>query len=196
MKSAVSAVREAIRHWWIFLISGILFITLSVVILINPGITYLGLTIYFAMIFLLHGIFEIVFSLSNRKKLHSWGWYLAIGILDLIIGFILISNPLFAAAIVSVFIGFWLMFKSISIIARALDLQNHGVEGWGFLLAAGALGIIFSFFVLFNPEIGAGTLVLFTSLAFAVIGLFYIMMGIKLKGAHEWKSPVTKNNVQ
>ena len=41
--------------------------------------------------------------------------------------------------------------------------------------------------LLFNPEIGAGTLVLLTSFAFAVIGAFYIMMGLKLKNAHEWR---------
>jgi len=186
MGNAISTINKSIRHWWIFLISGILFIAIAVLILANPQVSYLSLTIYFAIIFLLHGIFEIFFSISNRSTLHSWGWYFAIGILDLAIGFILIWNPLFAASIVSIFIGFWLMFKSISIIARSLDLQSHGAKGWGYLLGAGALGIIFSFFILFNPEIGAGTLVLLTSFAFAVIGIFYIMMGLKLKGAHNW----------
>ncbi len=188
MQSAISTINNAVRHWWVYIISGILFLTLAVLILANPGVTYISLTIYFAVIFLLHGFFEIFFSISNRHTLHSWGWYLSIGILDLAIGFILIWNPLFAASIVAIFIGFWLMFKSGSIIARSLDLQKHGAKGWGLLLAAGALGIIFSFFILFNPEIGAGTLVLLTSLAFGVIGIFYIGMGIKLKSAHNWVS--------
>lgn len=187
MDNNVTVITNSIRNWWIFLISGILFIVLAIVVLLNPSVTYLSLTIYFAIIFLLHGLFEIYFSVSNRKTLSSWGWYLAIGILDLVIGFILIRNPLFAASVVAIFIGFWLMFKSVSIIARAIDLQSHNVKGWGLLFSAGILGVIFSFFILFNPEIGAGTLVLLTSFAFAVIGGFYIMMGLKLKNAHEWR---------
>jgi len=187
MSNKISVIKSAIRHWWIFVISGILFFALSILVISNPAVTYIGLTIYFAVIFLLHGLFEIFFSISNRSTINSWGWYLAIGILDLVIGFILLSNPLFAASIVSLLIGFWLMFKSVSIIARAIDLKNHGMNGWGFLISAGVLGIIFSFFILFNPEIGAGTLVLLTSFAFAVIGLFYIMMGVKLKSAHAWE---------
>jgi len=186
MQSSKAAIREAISNWWIFLISGVLFIALSFLVLSNPGISYRGLTIYFAILFLLHGIFEIVFFLSNRKKLHSGEWYLIIGIFDLVIGFILIWNPLFAAVIVTIFIGFWLMFKSGSMIVRALELKNTGMNGWGLLLTAGILGVLFSFFILLNPEIGAGTLVLLTTLALLTIGIFFISLGLKLKNAHTW----------
>ena len=103
-----------------------------------------------------------------------------------------VAGTIFTGVALPIFVGeimscFWLMFKSVSIIARAIDLQSHNVKGWGLLFSAGILGVIFSFFILFNPEIGAGTLVLLTSFAFAVIGAFYIMMGLKLKNAHEWR---------
>jgi uncharacterized membrane protein HdeD (DUF308 family) len=188
MDSTFSSIREAIRHWWVFLISGILLIGLGVLVLSNPAASYLGLSVYFAVVFLLHGLFEIVFSLANRNRMHVWGWYFAFGILDLVIGIILVANPLLTMQVLPIFIGFWLMFRSISIIGRSIELKGMGMSGWGLLMLSGVLGIFFSFMILFNPAIGASALILWTALAFIVIGIFYVMIAVSLKGAHNWAS--------
>ena len=49
------------------------------------------LSVIFSISMLISGIIEIIFSISNRRGISSWGWYLAGGIIDLILGIYLVA---------------------------------------------------------------------------------------------------------
>ncbi|MDR2950765.1 MAG: DUF308 domain-containing protein, partial [Prevotella sp.] len=77
--------RAAVKNWWVSLIIGILFLVMGLWMLFAPGVTFAALVIFFSVFMFVSGIFEIVFSLSNTR-MHGWGWYLAVGIVDLLVG--------------------------------------------------------------------------------------------------------------
>ena len=74
------------RYWWLMLIIGILSIACGIWVFRNPVESYFALAVYFSIMFIMYGIGEIVNAFAGRH-FRNWGWGLAIGILDLIIGF-------------------------------------------------------------------------------------------------------------
>jgi uncharacterized membrane protein HdeD (DUF308 family) len=176
----ITDIRKVINYWWIFIVLGALLIVFGLVVMNHPVATFADLTIYFSIAFIVNGLLEIAFAIGNYRSVHGWGWHLAGGILDLVLGLILILTPVLAAVSLPLFAGFWLMFRSISIIGRCFDLPVIWPErGWLALL--GVAGIVFSFMILYNPSLGAFSLVVWTAFALISIGLFYIFLGLHLR---------------
>jgi uncharacterized membrane protein HdeD (DUF308 family) len=72
------SIKDAINHWYLLLILGIIFIVTGIWAIITPAATYLSLAILFSVAFFVTGILEIIFSISYRKQLDGWGghWHL------------------------------------------------------------------------------------------------------------------------
>ena len=176
----ITEIRQVVRYWWIFIVLGSVLIVLGLSVMNHPLATYAGLSVIFATIFIVNGLLEIAFGVGNYRSVHGWGWHLAGGILDLMIGALLVVNPVITAVALPYFVGFWLMFRSIAVIGRCFDLPVMWPEkGW--LMLLGVAGVIFSFMILWNPALGIFTLVVWTAFAFISIGLFYIFFGLHLK---------------
>ncbi|MDR2009270.1 MAG: HdeD family acid-resistance protein [Bacteroidales bacterium] len=173
--------KSAIKNWYLSLILGILFIFVGIVVFITPAESYITLSILFSVIFFLSGLFEIVYSISNRKYINNWGWLLFAGIVYLIFGIILISSPVLSMTFLPIFMGFMLLFVSVSAMAFSFDLKSFRVKGWGWLLVLGILGTIFSFIMLWNPAIGGLTIVVWTGITFVTLGIFRIFLAFELK---------------
>lgn len=124
------------KNWWISLLFGVLFLFAGFWVFRIPQESYITLSIVFSVFILVSGIFEIAFTLSNRDEIQGWGWYFTGGILDLIIGGLLISHPAMNIAILPIYVGFWLLFRSTMSTGFAFSLNSAGVANWGWLLVA------------------------------------------------------------
>ena len=87
------SIRRSVKHWYIHLILGILFILCGIGVIISPQVSYLTLSILFSLSFLVSGITESFFALQNTKNLNGWGWYLVSGLISLIMGIFLLMYP-------------------------------------------------------------------------------------------------------
>lgn len=183
--SLFKKVKKAIDYWYIPLLVGLLFVGIGIWCFITPLAAYLTLAFIFSVSFLGSGIFEIIFALSNRKKIDNWGWTLASGILGFVVGILLIINPLISITILPLYVGFVILFRSIMAIVIAFDLKSYGVLDWGNLLVLGILGTIFSFVLLWNPIFAGLSIVYYTAFALIALGIFYIYFAFKLKRIHD-----------
>ena len=86
------------------LIIGILSILCGIWVFRNPVESYFALAVYFSIMFILYGIGEIVNAFAGQRY-RNWGWGLAVGILDLVIGFILLGNLAWAADLLPYVVG-------------------------------------------------------------------------------------------
>lgn len=177
----MTTMKSAIKHWYLSLIVGVLFILLGFWILRTPVEAYITLALLFSISFFINGIFEIIFSISNRKELNSWGWFLATGIIDLIFGIWLMSAPQLSIAVLPLYIGFILLFRSVSAIGFSFEIKSYGSKNWGWLLALGILGILFSFIMIWNPIIGGITIIFWTAMAFLIYGISRVVLSIRFK---------------
>lgn len=194
MASLLKEVKQSIKNWWLFLILGILLIIFGIWVMMTPLESYITLAIFFSVMVFVNGIFDIVFSISNSKVLKGWGWHLTGGILETLLGVVLMIHPELTMNILPLMLGFWLMFGAVSTISGAFDLRSYKIKGWGWVLVFGVLLMVFSFMVLGNPIFGSGTIVIMTSLAIISYGISYIMIGLQLKKVKETASDI-KNTV-
>lgn len=174
-------IKDTIKHWYLPLIMGIVFIAVGILALTTPKETYLSLAVLFSVSFLIVGLIEIIFSISFRKQLDGWGWSLASGILSSIIGVLLIIHPQISVITLPLFVGFVVLFRSMMAIAWSIEFKKYKVPDWGWLLFAGIVGVILSFILIWNPVIGGLTVVVFTGIALITVGVFHIHFSIDLK---------------
>ena len=183
MKSEIlGAVKSDLKHWYLPLILGIVLIAIGVWVFLTPLASYVALSILFAVTFFITGILEIVYAISNSSVQGSnWGWSLAGGIIDFLIGLLLISLPQTAMAFLSFYVGFAIMFRSGMAIGRSIELKRLGASDWGYLLCLGILGLLFSFVLIWNPLFAGLTIVFYTALAFIISGIFQVILAFRLK---------------
>lgn len=174
-------VTGSVKHWYIPLIVGLLFIFCGIWVFMTPVESYLTLAMLFSVAFFVAGLSEILFALSNRKELDNWGWMLFSGIFNFLVGLILLIRPDISAAILPFYVGFTLLFRSIQAIGVAYDLKNYGVTDWGNLALLGVLGMLLSFVMLWNPVFAGLSLVIWTGSAFLSMGVFGIYLSLRLQ---------------
>jgi uncharacterized membrane protein HdeD (DUF308 family) len=127
----LSGVAEAIGAFWcrgwsgffLHLLSGVLSIVIGVLFLRAPVDALLALTLLLACFLMVEGIFKIVAALSYRFA--SWGWPLASGVIDLILGVMIWQQwPASALWVIGLFVGINLVFRGIDWIALGLGLRS------------------------------------------------------------------------
>nr|WP_292966360.1 MULTISPECIES: DUF308 domain-containing protein [unclassified Allomuricauda] len=181
MATILDSAQKAIKNWWISILIGLLYIFVGIWVIRTPLESYISLSIIFSVFIFVSGIFQIIFSISNKNEMKDWGWYLAGGILDLVIGILLLAHPLMTMAILPLYVGFWLLFQSILSIGLSFQLKAAGIPQWGWLLFWSIVTLLFSFLLLANPLFASLSIVYMTAFALITAGIFRIFLGINLK---------------
>lgn len=179
-------VRETVKHWYLLLILGIVLIGVGIWVFLTPVEAYITLAMLFAFTFLVAGIMEIIYAVSSRKLLDNWGWTLVGGIIDFMIGVLLVTQPGISMIALPFYVGFAIMFRSVMTIGWALEIKRQYIKDWGNLLAIGILGLIFSFVMIWNPLFAGMTLVFYTALAFIIAGISQVYLSFSLKKFYEF----------
>ncbi len=170
-----------VKHWWISLLLGIVYILAGFWVFQTPLVSYVSLSIVFSVFIFASGLSQIIFSTSNRNKVEGWGWYLAGGVLDLMIGILLITHPLMTMAILPFYVGFWLLFQGFMAIGLSFQFKAVRTPSWGWLLFLGILTMLFSFLLLANPVFAGLSIVYMTAMALICAGIFRIFLAFSLK---------------
>ncbi len=168
-----------IKRWYLMLIVGIVFIILGIWTIATPLNAYVALSIVFALGFLISGIVELVFALYNKHQ--NWGWSLALGILTTVVGVLLLIYPEASMLTLPIYVGLTLLFRSISGMVTAYDMKQYGILDWGTLMVTAILGLIFSFILLWNPMFAGVSVVVWTAVAFVIIGAYTVYFSFKLR---------------
>lgn len=172
---------KRLKNWYLLLITGILFIGMGIWVMATPIGAFLTLAWLFSFGFILSGITDITYSITNRNSIKSWGWYLVLGILTLLLGIHLILRPGLTALILCYYIGFWLLFRSIMHIGNAIELKDQEVKNWGWVLILGILGIVFSLILLWNPTLTSIATSFWLGFGFIALGFLQIVLGFGLR---------------
>ena len=187
MKTIFDELKQEVKNWWVSLILGILYVAVALGLMFFPFNGYAALSILFSISMLVSGLLEIAFAVSNRQRVSSWGWYLAGGVIDMILGLYLVTYPVLSMEVIPFIIAFWLMFRGFSSTGYSIDLKRYRTRDWGWYMAFGILAILCSLLILWQPAIGALYAVYMISFAFLIIGLFRVMLSFELKNLHKRK---------
>lgn len=185
MNTFNETISSAVKNWWVSLLLGLFYILIAVCLMFTPMASYIALSIMFSIAMFVSGTLEILFAVSNRKHISSWGWYLAGGIIDLILGIYLMASPGLSMTVLPFILAFWLMFRGFSSTGYAMDLKRFGTGSWGWYMAFGILAIICSIAIIWQPGLGVFTLVYMIAYALLIIGIFRVMLSFELRSLHK-----------
>lgn len=176
---------EPVRHWWMYLIIGVLAFILGVFMLTNPAITYEMMTLLLGLALIVFGIIELIVGLFSRNFFVSRAAILIGAILNIVLGILLAANPGIAALTLPLILGMWMLYQSFMMISYAGDLKGFKVKGYGLTLFCGIVLLILALLILLRPvTIGMFTVAIYIALSFIIYGLSEIVSAFRLKSIH------------
>lgn len=176
---------EPVKHWWMYLIIGVLAFILGVFMLTNPAITYEMMTLLLGLALIVFGIIELIVGLFSRNFFVSRAAILIGAILNIVLGILLAANPGIAALTLPLILGMWMLYQSFMMISYAGDLKGFKVKGYGLTLFCGIVLLILALLILLRPvTIGMFTVAIYIALSFIIYGLSEIVSAFRLKSIH------------
>ena len=168
------------RFWWVFMLVGIIFIPMGLWIIFSPVIGYEVVSILLGWALLLYGIVQLLASTDTKRYRHTWGWWLAGGILDIFIGFLLLGNLEFSELVLPFFFAFAFLFKGVNNIVSSVSMRNINSSWWIYMLN-GILMMLISFMFFYIPYMSAYAVLFLSALAFIYWGISIIAFSFDLK---------------
>lgn len=185
-----NVISKIVKYWYLPLIIGILYLILGVYVLRTPVESFLTLSVLFSIGFLVSGIFQIGFAVSS-SFLPGWVWGLISGLVDVFIGIFLIRNPGLQPLTLTLYFGFWLLFRSFTTIGTSIELKRLPGSGWGWLLVLGILSLFASVYLICDPFLSGYTLILFVGTGLMIVGIYHIVFSVRMKNFKNWSKDVS-----
>ena len=155
------------QYWWLVLLRGIAAVAFGVLALFNPGLTAVGLVLYFGIYAVVSGGIDLGLALFGGSHEHHRLMLGLQGVLGVLLGIVVLTWPgISMISLLAVIIAYALVSGVLEIVAAfpARDV-------W--LGLSGLVSILFGVYALRFPGDGALAVVL-------VIGLYAIVVGVTL----------------
>ncbi|WP_288844663.1 DUF308 domain-containing protein [uncultured Alistipes sp.] len=177
--------KQAVRYWWLMLLIGIALFVLGILVFVYPAQSYVSLAVLFGWVILAAGILEVVLSASSDHFVTGRGWMLAGGVIQIILGLILVFNVALSAVTLPIVLGFWLLFRGFSTIGLGGDMRAMGISGAGWTIVGGVLLLLCALWMLFQPLVfGTAFVVVWLGVALLFAGVSAMALSFQLRTAH------------
>lgn len=185
-ESLLESSKNAIKYWWLIALIGLAVLVVGFLTLIYPAASFIGMSVLFGWIILFSGIAQIVIYGTSKHVITGRGWVLAGGIIETILGLVLIFSIELSAVSLPIFLGFWLLFRGFSMVGLGGDMKSMGIDGGGWTIFTAILLIILALIILMQPFIfGVQMVVAWVGISFIFAGATTIYFGFRLKSAHK-----------
>lgn len=139
-----AALRSVAKSWWLFLITGILWLIMSLIVFRMELSTVYAISILFGVIAIAAGIGEFM-SLGLVRG--GWKWLHGfLGVIFVIAGIVAFANPNWTFLALASIIGWWFLFKGAFDVIAAFATK-HEVDMWWIRLIVGLIELGLAFWV-------------------------------------------------
>jgi uncharacterized membrane protein HdeD (DUF308 family) len=165
--------------WGILATYGVITIGLGLVLVIWPKDTLVVLAVFLAIQLLVNGIFQIVSAFAASAA--DGGVRALVGLsgaLSFIVGLLCLREPLQTVTVIGMLIGAWWAISGIiEIFTALLGSSQHKV--WRILM--GVVSVIAGGYLLVNPKVSLGALVIIASVWLFAYGAMAVIAGLRLR---------------
>ncbi len=162
--------------WSLVLIRGIGLVLLGIILLAFPLDTMKVLILIMGAWWVIDGIVTVVKSIKGRKNQQAWGWGIFTGLLGVIAGIVVLSQPALSAILTTSFLVWFLgisaLIYGINGIVTGIRLRKEVKGEWSMILG-GIFSIIFGIILMVSPLVSAMTII-------TIMGIVAIAGGITL----------------
>jgi len=131
-------------HWRLFLAEGILFIFLGLCAIVVPQFFTVAIVVFLGWILLFGGIVHVsrAFVFANMP---GFGWWLFMGVLQVIVGYLFITKPVAGALTLTMLMTVFFALEGVAKISLALMMRP--LAHWGFILFSGITALVFALII-------------------------------------------------
>lgn len=169
--------------WWLALLRGLAAVLLGFLLLTNKAATFEVIFIFLGIYWLVDGVVTLLASFTGRKENGGWGWGVFSGVISILAGLAVLSQPVLTAIFTAKFIvslvGILIIISGVSSIVTGLRLRKTSGE-W-MMIFGGALGLILGLLLFFNPLFSAAVYVNMLAIFSIIGGILLIVLAFKIK---------------
>ena len=131
-------------YWRMFLAEGIFFIVLGLCAIMVPQLFTVATVIFLGWILLFGGIVHVsrAFMFANMP---GFGWWLFMGVLQVIVGLLFIGKPIIGVLTLMMFMTTFFALEGLAKISLALMMRP--LANWGFILFSGITAFVFALII-------------------------------------------------
>ena len=165
------------KKWYLILIKGVIMILLSILIFMSPANALLTYATLIGLGFLVAAVIRIVQGISAKHANESWAWVIFEGSIDLLMGFIFLTNHSLTTAVLPFFIGFWATIMAIFLIIEGFS----GARSSSIKTITGFLVLILGLKCMAHPIAAGTTIAVWIGIVLLVFGIYNIVLSYSLK---------------
>lgn len=182
MKAFNTSYLGTTRAWWVVLVVGILMVICGFAYWFWPAAGYAIASQIFGWLLILAGVVQLCVS-SGPNSGRGWGWWLAGGVINIFIGFMLVRSILLSEEVFPYFLAFLFIYWGVEALVGACYRRN---KYWWLGIVNGILLLLIGFFFLEAGWVSDMVMVSFlTSIAFIYWGFSLAIGSYELRPAQE-----------
>jgi len=170
--------------WSLILVRGISLVLLGIVLMAFPIASLTVLIIVMGAWWLIDGIATVFKSIKGRKQQQVWGWGIFTGILGVIAGIIVLSQPALSAILTTSFLVWFLgiaaLIYGVIGIVTGVRLRKEIKNEWSMILG-GILSIVFGIILIISPLVSAMVIVNIIGIAAIIGGITIIIVAFSVR---------------
>lgn len=165
---------ETIQHKfnWFSLVVGVILFVAGIVTFIHLGTTLEFISIIIGATAVVKGLYELWFKhvLDTTTEEKTLGLF-AMGIVDLVLGFLFIFKAATGAQVVAYIFALWFIFDAIVQLAASKQFKNADKAHYVWMIVLNVIALILGIALLFNPLLASIAIVWIVSIYLVVTGI-------------------------
>jgi len=169
--------------WWLVLLRGIAAVLLGILLFTNTAATLSVIIIFLGIYWVVDGISTLLASFIGREEHSNWGWGIFVGIINILAGLAVLSQPvltaIFTTSFIVSFVGIMIIISGVWSIVTGFRLRKTSGE-W-VMIIGGVLGLILGLLLVMNPLFSALVYVYIIAVFLIIGGFSLIVMAFQVK---------------
>ncbi len=166
------------QSWGMFVVRGLLALTLGALAFVAPGPTLAALILVFAAYAIVDGLIAIGLGFAVPRG-PSW-WLVVGGVIAVAIGIYTAFNPEITATALVILIGAFAIVRGVAEVASAVVLRNV-IDNSLLYVLSGVVGIAFGAYLVVSPGDGALAVLFVIGFYALFAGVMYLAIGMRLR---------------
>jgi uncharacterized membrane protein HdeD (DUF308 family) len=171
-----------VDHWGLLLTYGLVTMGFGVVLAVWPDETLKVVAILIGIQLIITGVFRLVLAIASTSL--DTGARALVGLfgaLALVIGLLCLRDPVQTILVIGIILGVWWLAAGLIDVIGAIRDEGSPRRGWD--LAMGAITALLGLFLLVNPELSLGVLVVVICVWLFAYGFLAIVAALMLRSA-------------
>ena len=170
---------ETTRQWWVFLVSGILWILFAWIVLSFDYDTIWAVAVFFGFGMIAGGVMSVMIGLNAA----AWRWvHVAFGVISIVAGVFALAWPGQTFLVLAAIIGWYVMFTGIIDLAMAFAAREEN-DLWWLQLVLGIAQVLIGFWAIGYEGRSISLLVIWVGATALARGISALFVAFGLHGA-------------